>query len=83
MYRRKGNKKTALSAFNNLSKKDKIEIEKHIPIFIQNHVDNDKLEYLPHFSSYLNQRRWEDDLPYKSKDVPTFVIRNKANLNDD
>ena len=83
MYRRKGNKQTALTAFIRLTKKHKLEIEKHIPIFIQNHVDNDKLEYLPHFSSYINQKRWEDDLPYKQKEVNTFVMRNLANLNDD
>lgn len=82
MYGKVGNRKTALTSFQNISKKDKEAILKHIPVYIKNHKDNDKVSFIPHFTTYLNQRRWEDDLPYKVI-KNTFEFKNKATLDDD
>ena len=83
LYTKQGNKKTSNSAFNNLTKKE-IEIVKlHIPNYIKNHIDNDKMNFLPHFSTYLNQKRFNDELPYKSKQIETVSKSySKLNLND-
>jgi hypothetical protein len=83
LYTKQGNKKTSNSAFNNLTKKE-IEIVKlHIPNYIKNHIDNDKMNFLPHFSTYLNQKRFNDELPYKSKqNEKVSKSYNKLNLND-
>lgn len=69
LYGKIGNKKTSQTTFNRLSKKDKEAIANHIPLYIKNHKDNDKQDFIPHFTTYLNQRRWEDALPYKTKEV--------------
>ena len=69
LYGKIGNKKTSQSLFNKLSNKDKEAIANHIPLYIKNHNDNDKQDFIPHFTTYLNQRRWEDALPYKTKEV--------------
>lgn len=83
LYGRIGNKKTSSEKWDSLTSKEQETILQHIPIYINNHKDNDKLEFLPHFTTYLNQKRWDDELPYKNtENKPTFS-KNIANLNDD
>jgi hypothetical protein len=42
------------------------------------------MDYVPHFTTYLNQERWNDDLPYKNFQlVSSETLKNKATLNDD
>jgi len=82
MYLRTGNKKTSEKIWKDIKQKDKEAILKHIPVYIKNHKDNDKVSFIPHFTTYLNQRRWEDDLPYKVI-KNTFEFKNKATLDDD
>jgi hypothetical protein len=81
-YGKVGNKKTSKEKWLKLSDKDKQAIQKHIPLYIKNHKDNDKVSFIPHFTTYLNQRRWEDDLPYKVI-KNTFEFKNIATLDDD
>jgi hypothetical protein len=83
LYGKVGNKTTSMAKYNRLTKKEKQAIEEHIPLYIKNHVDNDKQDFIPHFTTYLNQRRWEDDLPYKSKEIPLPSKKyNIATLDD-
>ena len=83
LYGKVGNRSTSMAKYNKLTKTEKEAIEKHIPLYIKNHKDNDKLEFVPHFTTYLNQRRWEDDLPYKSKEIHIPVKKyNIATLDD-
>jgi hypothetical protein len=83
LYTKQGNKKTSNSAFNNLTKKEIDIVKLHIPNYIKNHIDNDKMNFLPHFSTYLNQKRFNDELPYKSKQNETVSKSySKLNLND-
>jgi hypothetical protein len=82
LYTKKGNKKTASSAFNNLKKIEIELIKEHIPIYIKNHIDNDKMKYLPHFSTYLNQQRFYDNLPYEEIKQTEVKQPNFLKLND-
>lgn len=86
MYTRKGVKKTAQSAWGKLKDAEKEHLRSFIPKFIQNHEQADKIEFLPHFTTFLNQKRFNDELPYKLKPVitpQTTVKQIKASLNDD
>jgi len=64
-YQKRGNKKTSLLAFKRLNKADMRAVWEHIPRYVDAHSKAGKLEFLPHLSTYINQRRWEDALPYQ------------------
>jgi len=81
-YGRVGNKKTSKDKWKTLKPKEREEIQKHIPRYINNHKSNDKLNFVPHFTTYLNQRRWEDELPYQEINNK-FELKNLATLDDD
>jgi SOS-response transcriptional repressor LexA len=85
LYTKKGNKLKSIESFNNLKKSEISAAAEHIPKYIQNHIDNDKMEYLPHFTTYLRGKRWNDNFPYSQKSIvpDSFIIKNKATLNDD
>ena len=68
-YGKKGNKQTALAKFRRLKTEEMKAIMAHIEPYVKNHKDAGKLEFLPHFTTYLNQRRWDDELPYQQKSV--------------
>ena len=63
MYPRKVSKKATTKAFNRLNKKDKqtaIDIlPKHIKCWKEK---NTEMDFIPHPSTWLNQRKWEDVL---------------------
>ena len=63
-YTAKGVKKTAFQAYKRLSTADKRLAQVHIPLYIAHHKKHKKMPYLPYMSTYLNQRRWENDMPY-------------------
>ena len=86
LYTRKGVKKTAQTAWAKLKDAEKDHLSAFIPKFIQNHEQADKIEFLPHFTTFLNQKRFNDELPYKLKPVTppqTTVKPVKASLNDE
>ena len=65
LYQKKGIKATAIRSFQKL-RKDEIElILTHIPKYIEAHRAASKMEFIPHFSTYLNQKRFNDELPYQ------------------
>lgn len=65
LYQKKGVKETAKRAFAKL-RKDEVElILTHIPKYIEAHRKAEKMEFLPHFATYINQKRWNDELPYQ------------------
>ena len=66
-YQKNGNKKTSLTAFKKLTKTEMKLVKEHLPIYLNNHYVNNKMDFLPHFSTYLNQKRWNDKLPYADK----------------
>jgi DNA-binding HxlR family transcriptional regulator len=66
--RQVGSKKDALAKFKRLNTDEIEKIRLHLPAFLKSHYDANKREFLPNFTTYLNQRRYEDEkLPYESK----------------
>ena len=63
--RQPGSKKDARAKFNKLKQTELEKIREHLPLFLKNHISAQKTDYLPNFTTYLNQRRYEDEkLPY-------------------
>lgn len=79
-YLKRGNKKTSLSAFKRLSKADMRAVWEHIPTYVDAHNKAGKLEFLPHLSTYINQKRWEDALPYQ--DAKQDLTKQLINWNE-
>ena len=73
MYKRKGVRSKALRSFEKLTKAEKELLLVYIPKYVKNHVDSDKLKYIPHFSTFLNEKRWHDELPYEIKNTIEFT----------
>lgn len=65
LYTKKGVKSQAYKAFKRLSLKEQRQALEHIPSYIVNHQENNKMPYLPHMATYLNQKRFQDALPYE------------------
>jgi len=63
--RQPGSKKDAKSKFKRLTSDELELIRVHLPKYLKNHVAAAKTDYLPNFTTYLNQRRYEDEkMPY-------------------
>jgi len=63
--RQPGSKKDAASKFKKLKQTELEKIRHHLPKYLKNHIAAQKTDYLPNFTTYLNQRRYEDEkLPY-------------------
>ena len=62
-YPRKVGKQAAIKAFNRLTVKEKklaiASLDNHIKHWLKSDTD---MEHIPHPSTWLNQKRWEDDL---------------------
>jgi len=82
LYTKKGNRKDSLSAFSKLKKNEIELVKQHLPIYIKNHIDNDKMKFLPHFSTYLNGKRFNDNLPYEEIKKIEVKQPNFLNLDD-
>jgi hypothetical protein len=76
LYCKKGNKVTSYKSWQRLSAIDKQDVMSRIADYVNNHKEANKLEFLPHLSTYLNQQRWKDSLPYevKNKKLDKFNI---------
>ena len=72
-YGKKGVKKTALRAWLKITSSQRQLATDHIPLYIANHKEHDKLPWLPHLATYINQERWNDDLPYGSDQAPRHI----------
>ena len=57
-YRKKIGKKKAETIWDRMSEKDRALAMNHVPLFVEATPDK---EYRPNLSTYLNQRRWEDE----------------------
>lgn len=67
MYGKKVGKQPALRSWKRLSKTERLQVEQHLPKYIENHRSADKLKFLPHLSTYLNQKRYLESLPYEEQ----------------
>jgi hypothetical protein len=79
LYDKKVSKESSFKAFKNVPKNAYDEIRKNIPLFVKQYSDK---QFQPHFSTYLNGKRWKDEL---KAEVKPFVINQyrKATLDDD
>lgn len=65
--RQVGSKKDARLKFMRLKSNEIEALRVHLPKFVKNHLEAKKADYLPNFTTYLNQRRYEDEkMPYPS-----------------
>ena len=77
LYKRKDNKAKAKTTWKRLSKKDKDAIMSTVKLFVLAHPD---VKYRPMAVTYLNGRRWEDELPnVKQLPEPSWAARNDWN----
>ena len=67
MYNKKVGKQKAKNAFKRLTATQISEITKHIPIYVQHHHEADKTRFMPHLSTYINQKYYLEELPYISE----------------
>lgn len=77
LYDKKVSKESAVKAFKKISQKDYDNIRNNIPIFVKQFSDK---QFQPHFATYLNGKRWQDEISTKTQ---TFKLTNIATLNDD
>jgi hypothetical protein len=79
LYLKKGVRSKAMESFKKLSNQEKELMLTFIPKYIKNHQDADKVEFIPHFATFINQKRWNDELPYTTK-KPIEVTSNKPKI---
>ena len=79
MYGKKQAKDAAERAFKSIPISLYDDIRKNIPLFVKQYSDK---QFQPYFSTYLNGKRWKDEL---KAEVKPFVVNNykKATLDDD
>jgi hypothetical protein len=83
IYKKRGNKKKSFELYNKLTNTKKELLKNHIPLYIENHIQNDKLDFLKHLTTYINGEVWNDELPYKqNKQEYKPRLERRANLND-
>lgn len=71
MYGKKVGKQPAMRAWDRLKISDRKKVLEHVPKYVDNHMQADKISYLPHLSTYLNQKRYEESLPYTESKTDT------------
>ncbi len=71
LYPRKTDRKPSLSAWSRLTKSDRILALDNLPRHIAWWKENGtKPSHIPHASTWLNARRWEDQLPTGNGNLP-------------
>lgn len=76
-YQKKVGDKVKLKAkWDRLSKKTKAAIMEHIPRYVANTPDK---KYRKNFSTYLNNKSWEDEIiPYSSQNGRQHITKEEA-----
>lgn len=62
LYNKKEGKQQARKAWMKLSNKDKEAVKQKLPDWLSNYLYLYGKQYKPMFSTFLNQRRWEDEI---------------------
>lgn len=62
LYNKKEGKQQARKAWMKLSNKDKEAVKQKLPDWLSNYLYLYGKQYQPMFSTFLNQRRWEDEI---------------------
>jgi len=69
LYEKKLNKEESLTAFKKIKSNEYNLIKSHIPIFVKQFKDK---QFQPYFSTYLNKKRWQDEIEVKKPITPRF-----------
>jgi hypothetical protein len=64
LYQKKINKEESLKSFKKIKPSEYEVIKNHIPNFVKSFKDK---QFQPYFSTYLNKRRWEDEVEIKQQ----------------
>jgi len=72
LYNKKLNKDESLSAFKKIKSSEYEVIKNHIPNFVKTFKDK---QYQPYFSTYLNKKRWQDEVDTKQPVQPRLERR--------
>ena len=76
--RQVGSKKDARAKFMRLKSNEIELIRLHLPKFVKNHLEAKKTDFLPNLTTYLNQRRFQDEkLPYATNQAKGDDFLNK------
>ena len=67
LYGNKVGKQPAFRSWKRLSANDRKKVLEHIPKYLENHDTAGKMKFLPHLATYLNQKRYEELLPYEQQ----------------
>ena len=62
LYNKKEGKQQARKAWMKLSNKDKDAVKQKLSDWLSNYISRHGKQYQPMFSTFLNQRRWEDEI---------------------
>ena len=76
LYNKKLNKDESLSAFKKIKSSEYEVIKNHIPNFVKQFKDK---QYQPYFSTYLNKKRWQDEVDTKQPVQPRLERRGTLN----
>jgi hypothetical protein len=77
LYNKKLNKEESFKAFKKIKSTEYDLIKNHIPNFVKQFKDK---QFQPYFSTYLNKKRWQDEVETKQTVQPR--LERRANLND-
>jgi len=77
LYEKKLNKEESLSAFKKIKSNEYNLIKSHIPNFVKQFKDK---QFQPYFSTYLNKKRWQDEVEVKKPIAPR--IERQATLDE-
>jgi hypothetical protein len=81
LYKKRGVKSKGARAFAKLKPSEIELLKSFIPKYIDNHAKAGKIDYLPHFSTFLNDKRWNDELPYQIKIEQPVAIKQPKYFN--
>ena len=76
LYNKKLNKEDSVSAFKKIKSSEYEVIKNHIPNFVKTFKDK---QYQPYFSTYLNKKRWQDEVDTKQPVQPRLERRGTLN----
>lgn len=77
LYNKKVNRSESERAFKKIKSNEYDKIREHIPIFVKTFKDK---QYQPYFSTYLNNKRWNDEIEIKKEYKPR--LERRGTLND-
>lgn len=80
VYDVKKAKQNAYKAFKRLKKSEHTQVLEHAQKFKENHETNNKRQFQPHLATYLNQKRYLEDMPYTNQGQGLGTLTERKNF---